>query len=198
LVSCGFGTAYEALLRLDVSGRDGLLVTGLGPVGLAAAMMGRAMGAGPVIGTDTSPGRRQLALDLGMVDHALAADAATLDAVLDLTAGQGCSATLDASGSAAARATALAATRTWGRCALVGEGGRLEVDVSPLLIHRQLTVHGSWVTSLGHMAQLLQDLVRWELRPERIVTHRFPLEEAEEAYAVAAAGATGKVCLVPA
>ncbi len=45
LVSCGFGTAYEGLLRLQVSGRDRLLVTGLGPVGLAAAMLGRAMGA---------------------------------------------------------------------------------------------------------------------------------------------------------
>ena len=54
LVSCGFGTAWEALLRLEVSGRDGLLVTGLGPVGLAAAMLGRALGAGPVYGVDPS------------------------------------------------------------------------------------------------------------------------------------------------
>src|SRR5699024_7198048 len=68
LVSCGFGTAYEALLRLQLGGRDQLLVTGLGPVGLAAAMMGRAMGATPVIGTDVSATRRQLALDLGVVD----------------------------------------------------------------------------------------------------------------------------------
>lgn len=37
LVSCGFGTAYEALLRLEASGQDRLLITGLGPVGLAAA-----------------------------------------------------------------------------------------------------------------------------------------------------------------
>ena len=44
LVSCGFGTAYEGLLRLELSGQDSLLVTGLGPVGLAAAMLGRALG----------------------------------------------------------------------------------------------------------------------------------------------------------
>lgn len=197
LVSCGFGTAYEALLRLTVSGRDQLLVTGLGPVGLAAAMMGRAMGAGPVIGTDVSAERRQLALELGVVDHALPADEHAVEAVRELTGGRGCSTTMDASGSGAARATALAATRTWGRCAFVGEGGRLEIDVSPLLIHPQITVHGSWVTSLGHMATLVEDLVRWGLRPERIVTHRYPLEQADEAYAVAAAGATGKVCIVP-
>ena len=34
-----------------------LLVTGLGPVGLAAAMLGRALGAGPIIGTDIAPER---------------------------------------------------------------------------------------------------------------------------------------------
>jgi threonine dehydrogenase-like Zn-dependent dehydrogenase len=55
--------------------RDRLLVTGLGPVGLAAAMLGRALGADEVIGGDTSPGRLELAQRLGLVDHALKSDA---------------------------------------------------------------------------------------------------------------------------
>ena len=37
LVACGFGTAYQVILRAGVSGRDRVLVAGLGPVGLAAA-----------------------------------------------------------------------------------------------------------------------------------------------------------------
>src|SRR2546430_1185798 len=44
-VSCGTGTAYGALKRIDVSGRDTLAVFGQGPVGLSATMLGRAMGA---------------------------------------------------------------------------------------------------------------------------------------------------------
>ena len=71
LVSCGFGTAYEGLLRLDVSGRDQLLITGLGPVGLAAGLMAKKMGVGLVVGTDLSPERAALATQLGAVDHAL-------------------------------------------------------------------------------------------------------------------------------
>jgi threonine dehydrogenase-like Zn-dependent dehydrogenase len=55
---------------------------------------------------------------------------------------------------------------------------------------------GSWVTSLRHMEDLLGHLVRWGLHPERIVTDRFPLAEAAQAYRVADAGAGGKVCLV--
>ena len=127
LVSCGFGTAYEALLRLDVSGRDTLLVTGLGPVGLAAAMLARAMGAGPVVGTDVSPERRGLALSLGLVDEAHAAD--DEDAVRGAVPG-GYSATLDASGHPAARHLALSAprrgagARSWARAATSGSTSR--------------------------------------------------------------------------
>src|SRR5947209_3124514 len=53
-VGCGFGTAYEALCRADVSGRDAVLVTGLGPVGLAAGLLAGAMGARLRIGLDVA------------------------------------------------------------------------------------------------------------------------------------------------
>src|SRR5918993_608088 len=59
-ISCGTGTAYGALKRLDVSGRDTLAVFGQGPVGLSATMLGRAMGA-RVIAVDVSPERLALA-----------------------------------------------------------------------------------------------------------------------------------------
>jgi threonine dehydrogenase-like Zn-dependent dehydrogenase len=196
LVSCGFGTAYQGLLRLQLSGQDRLLITGLGPVGLAAAMLGRALGAGPIIATDIAPERRQMAQDLGVVDHALAADESTGAAIADLTGGRGCEASIDCSGSGAARVVALENTRNWGRCAFVGEGGEITFPVSELLIHKQITLHGSWVTSLRHMEQLLERLVRWNLHPEQIVTHRYPLQQADEAYRVADRGAAGKVCIV--
>ena len=185
-VACGFGTAYEALLRGKVSGNDRLLVTGLGPVGLAVAMLGRAMGASEVVGTDPSADRRALATSLGLVDSAVA----------DLSDGPVFEVTVDASGSAAGRLAALKNTRDWGRCVFVGEGGRVEFDVSPLLIHKQISLHGSWVTSLRHMEDLLERLVRWKLRPSAVVTHQFGLAEAAEAYRVADAGASGKVAIV--
>jgi threonine dehydrogenase-like Zn-dependent dehydrogenase len=195
LVSCGFGTAYEALLRLDVSGRDSLLVTGLGPVGLAAAMLARAMGAGPVVGTDVSAERLTLALELGLVDTAVHADDRAGDRLDELTSGRGFSATVDCSGHPTARHLALSRTATWGRCAFVGEGGTVGFDVSPLLIHKQVTLHGSWVTSVGHMADLLGHLDRWRLHPETTVTDTFALDDAGAAYALADRGTAGKVVI---
>ncbi len=116
--------------------------------------------------------------------------------IRELTDGRGCEATIDCSGSAAGRLLALQSTRTWGRCAFVGEGGDITFPVSELLIHRQVSLYGSWVTSVRHMADLLEHLVRWRLNPERIVTDRFPLERADEAYRLAADGRSGKVCIV--
>ena len=196
LVSCGFGTAYEALQRVDLSGRDAVLVTGLGPVGLAVAMLARAMGAGPVVGTDVAAERMQVATDLGLVDHALSSDAETTARLADLTDGRGFPVAVDCSGNPAARHLALSSTATWGRCAFVGEGGEVGFDVSHLMIHKQITLFGSWVTSIGHMSDLLGHLSRWRIHPQDIVTDRFGLEDADEAYQLADRGTSGKVCIV--
>ena len=193
-MSCGFGTAYEGLLRLDVSGRDQLLVTGLGPVGLAAGLLAKAMGVGLVVGTDLSPERAALAVEVGAVDHALVGDEASR---LDELAPHGFTTSIDCSGSPQGRQLALERLRTWGRCAFVGEGSTVSFDVSPVLIHQQITLYGSWVTSLRHMEDLLGLLVQWDLHPEVIVTDRLGLDQAEHAYELADRGASGKVCLLP-
>ncbi len=191
-VACSVGTAYEALCRLGVSGRDVLLVTGLGPVGLSAGLLGRAMGA-RVVGVDVAQERRDLAIEKGACDDV----ATSAEEVRDLTHGHGAEKSVDCSGSPAGRVTAIDGTRRWGSVAMVGEGGRLDVDVSHQVIHRNLTILGSWVTSRWRTHELLERLVRWDLHPEVLVTHRFPLERVAEAYAVADSGVAGKVAVVP-
>ena len=51
-VACGFGTVYEAIEKIGVCGNDAVLVTGLGPVGLAALMLAKCMGANKLIGVE--------------------------------------------------------------------------------------------------------------------------------------------------
>lgn len=196
LCACGFGTAYEALRRMQVSGQDQLLITGLGPVGLAAAMLGKALGTRQIIGTDLSDARMKLAVELGLVNHAIKADVGALDKILSLTNGWGCEASIDCSGAAPARLLALQGTRDWGRCAYVGEGGSVEFEVSKHLIHKQITLFGSWVTSLKHLEELVEHIDRWKIHPEITSDVRLPLEKCPEAYETAAGGQTGKVCVV--
>jgi threonine dehydrogenase-like Zn-dependent dehydrogenase len=196
LIACGFGTAYEGLRRIAVDGADDLLVVGLGPVGLAAAMIGRGLGARRVVGVEPNADRRDWARGLELFDALLEPDGAG-DALAELTAGRGCSTAIDCSGSVHGRALAVDGIAEWGRISLVGEGGRLETEVSDALLHKQVTIHASWVTSLQAMQRLAHELVAWGARPERIVSDRFDLEEADAAYRLAAAGSRGKVVLIP-
>ena len=98
-------------------------------------------------------------------------------------------------GSADARHTCLELAREWGRVVFVGEGGNVSFAPSPLLIHKQLSLYGSWVCSLLQMEDLTALLVRWKLRPEVMVTHRFSLDQAKEAYELFDTGKQGRLRL---
>jgi threonine dehydrogenase-like Zn-dependent dehydrogenase len=195
-VACGFGTVYEGLEKIGISGNDAVLVTGLGPVGLAAAMLSRAMGAHQIIGIDLVPERLELAKDLGLCDVVLEAGPDNVQQVLELTGGMGVERAVECSAHHEARATAIKSTRKWGRAVLIGEGGALELQPSPDLIHDQKTVFGSWVTSIWRMEELVERIVRWGLHPADLVTHRFALEDASDAYSLMASGECGKVAVV--
>jgi threonine dehydrogenase-like Zn-dependent dehydrogenase len=64
-VACGFGTVYEGLEMIGISGDDAVLVVGLGPVGLAALMLAKAMGANKLIGVDVVEERLEVTQSSG-------------------------------------------------------------------------------------------------------------------------------------
>ena len=194
-VACGFGTVYEAIEKIEVNGNHAVLITGLGPVGLAAAAVCRKLGAQTIIGIDTVAERRDLAKSLGLCDFVLNAGADNVARVRELTRGFGVERALDCSADATARATAIRATRKWGKIAFVGEGGTVQFNPSQDLIHDQKTIYGSWVTSTWLMEEVVERLVRWNLHPADIITHRFGLEKAADAYALMASGKCGKVAV---
>ncbi len=195
-VACGFGTVYEGLEKIGVCGNDDVLVTGLGPVGLAALMLAKAMGANKLIGVDTNKERCQLARDLNLADEAYVSDEKILGKVMSATNGRGFERAVDCSGNTYARQLCVRATRKWGKIVLIGEGGTMELNPSPDLIHDQKTIYGSWVTSTWKMEELVERLVRWNIHPEVLVTHRFSLEKASEAFKLMAEGNCGKVAVV--
>src|SRR5947209_16512203 len=88
-VACGFGTVYEGLQKAGICGNDAVLITGLGPVGLATGALCRKMGAARIIGIDVVEQRMNLALDLGLCDEVLASGPDNVAEVRRLTNGQG-------------------------------------------------------------------------------------------------------------
>lgn len=195
-VACGFGTVYEGIERVGVSGNDAVLVTGLGPVGLATAMLCRALGSQLIIGIDVLPERLELARSLGLFEHVLPASRSNVDDVRALTGGAGVERAFDCSAHEEARITCIRAARKWGRICFMGEGGTSAFRPSEDIIHDQKAIFGSWVTTIWRMEELVERLVRWGVHPERLITHRFTLERAAEAYALMASGKCGKVAVV--
>ncbi len=192
-VSCGTGTAYGALRRMQLTGGSTLAVFGQGPVGLSATLLGAKMGA-RVIAVETNPERLALAKQFG-AEVAVHADDSE-KALKDLTRGEGVDLALDCTGIAAARVAAVRSAKTWGTVCFVGEGGEVTLDVSRDLLRKQLTVIGSWTFSAMGQAECARFIVDNRIALERIFTHRWKLEQADEAYRTFDTQSTGKGVIV--
>jgi threonine dehydrogenase-like Zn-dependent dehydrogenase len=190
-VACGTGTAYGALRRMRIAGGDTLAVFGQGPVGLSATVLGAAMGA-RVIAVETSPERMKLAEQFGADAVIDATKEDPVQALKELTRGAGVDLALDCTGVAAARRAAVRCVKTWGTACYVGEGGDVTLDVSPDLLRRQVTLIGSWTFSAMGMQECAEFIAKQRIPLERIFSHRWRLEQADEAYRTFDTQTTGK------
>src|SRR5213078_206123 len=190
-ISCGTGTAYGALKRLNLQGGEIIAIFGQGPVGLSATQLAVAMGA-RVIALDISPERRALAREFGANEVIDARSNNPVEAIRELTHGEGAHKTLDTSGAGEARAAAVRATRSWGTACYVGERGQVTLDVSPDLLRRQITLVGSWTFSTQGQADCAEFVADRKIDVEKLFTHRWRLDQAEEAYRLFDTQTSGK------
>ena len=194
-VACGTGTAFHAVKRLGISGVDTLAVFGQGPVGVSATMFGKAMGA-RVIAVDVIPERLSLSEELG-ADVVIDASKDDAESVIrDLTDGEGADATLDATGIPDVRINAVDSARYWGRVCFVGEGNTTKFDISAQIIHKQLAIYGSWTFSIAGLAEAANFVVNRNVPLKKLITHRYDLDQADEAYKLFDTGRTGKPVFV--
>jgi threonine dehydrogenase-like Zn-dependent dehydrogenase len=180
-ISCGTGTAYQALRRMNLTGCDTIAVIGQGPVGLSATQLAAAMGA-RIIALDVSSERLARAKDFGadaLIDPKTDDPVAAIKA---LTHGLGVDMALDTSGASQGRLTAIRGTRAWGTVCFVGEGGDVSLDVSPDMLRKQLTIMGSWTFSTIVQAECARFVADRKIAVEHLFTDRWQLSQADEAY----------------
>ena len=65
-------------------------------------------------------------------------------------------------------------------------------DISKDMIRRQLTIHASWTFSATGQEECARFIAARRLPLKRLLTHRFKLEQAEEAYRLFDTQTTGK------
>jgi threonine dehydrogenase-like Zn-dependent dehydrogenase len=196
MTACGFGTAYEAIMRLGVNPEDDVAVIGLGPVGLGGAAISKALGA-RVIGVDIVEERLKLAKTVAGVDETIdAAKENTVERIMQYTKGKGVEVAIDFSGSPSGRNNALDSAAYWGRVGFVGERNETTINPSRQLLRKQLTVIGSHIYSVVSMMKIPLFLRRHNIMLERMVTHRYPFDKAKEAFDTFATGKTGKCVFI--
>ncbi len=193
MACCGLGPTFGAMQLMAVDAFDTVLITGLGPVGLGGVIGARYRGA-RVIGVERHPYRAALARDLGAAAVINPQDPDAVRQVLDLTAGLGADKSIESSGTAPAKPFLVDATRRQGHIAFVGWEG--QVDAGQIVL-KGLTIHGAWHYNLYDAGRLLRIIADSGAQLDRLITHRFPLSQVQEAWELQLTGNCGKVVLHP-
>ena len=113
---------------------------------MAGTQFAKAMGA-RVIALDVNPQRLERAKEFGADEVVDPGSNDPVAAIKDLTHGRYADLALDTSSNPEARANAIRSTKVWGTMCFVGEGGDVKIDVSPMLLRRQMTLVASWTFS---------------------------------------------------
>lgn len=175
------GTQYHTQKRLNVSGAETLAVFGLGPMGAAAVLIGKARGA-RVIAVDVLDSRLELAKVLGADMTINSSEEDSVERLRELTRGIGVDAAIDCSGAPPAQNAALDAARAMGSVAFVGESSETTLNPSDQMIRKVLNVIGAWYFPLGEFEEIARFVVDNDVPVEKMISHRFSLDEAPEAF----------------
>jgi len=195
-ISCGTGTAYGAIKRMTMQGGTTLGVFGQGPVGLSATMLAATMGV-RVIAVDIADERLDRAKEFGADIVINSANDDPVTAIRDMTGG-GADYTLECTGVPEASASAVQSARTWGTVCFVGMGSvPAHYDVTNDIIKRQLTMLGSWTFSASGQRECAQYVAERNLPVDKLFTHTFKLDDADEAYKLFDTQTTGKAVILP-
>ena len=194
-ISCGTGTAWNGLNKMNINGKDTVVVFGQGPVGLSGTLSAKAMGA-RVIAVDVVPERLALARDVG-ADYVInPSETDPVQAIRDLTGGAGASASLETSGNPTARQQVLTCLSPFARCCYVGVGPPAEIDFSRDVIFKVITIFGSWTFSKSELIEIARFFVETKAPLDRHITHRYTLDQAIEAFQTFDGATTGKCVFV--
>lgn len=181
-ISCGTGTAFGALHRADLKAEETIAVIGQGPVGLSATQLAAAMGA-RVIAVDINEKRLEHARRFGaeVTLNPMKCDA--VEAIRDMTNGRGVELAVETSGAVPGRETAFRSLAIWGRLCLVAGGpGGLPVDNLSEIVTRQITIIGTWTFSNVGQAHCARFVAQRNIPVDEVFTHRWKLEQGNEAY----------------
>ena len=190
-----YGNAVHTALACDLVGAD-VLITGVGPIGLATIPIARQAGAKKIICSDVSPYRLDLARQFG-ADYVV--DVRTEDlcsAVNQATGGKGVEVLLEMSGSEVAINDAFKCLAHGGTASMLGIPSEpIRIDLATAIVFKGATVIGINGRKMFETWYQGQALLQSGLDLTPLITHRLPFERIGEGFELMKAGQCGKIII---
>jgi len=203
LTGCAVMTGVGAVMNTArVPPGASVLVVGAGGVGLNCVMGAALVGAHPIIVADLVDAKLETALDFGATHVVNARTRDMVEAVRELTNGEGVDYAFEAIGSPPAMGQAFRSLRRGGAATVVGIaplGTTMSVDAGEL-VYQEKTLRGSYYGSTRpqtDMPRLLELFRAGKLPIDRLISRRYPLEQVNEAYDALLAGEVARSVLIP-
>ncbi len=189
--------AVHAVKRAAVRLGECVVIAGAGAIGIMIAAVCKKLGAKTVIISDYSMPRLKMAQELGADFIVNAATEDLVEKVMELTKGKGAEKAFECVGKESTFSQLISCVKMNGLITDVGifEHPQINIDVSSL-VKRELRIQGAqgYCWDFDDAVQLLE-----ELPLEKIITHRFTLEQVQKAIDTASDPGSGaiKVCVIP-
>lgn len=190
-------TGFFGAERAEIKPGDNVAVIGAGPVGLMATMCAQLFGPAKTFVIDMVDSRLEVAQELGGIPIN-PASRHPIEAIESQTGGIGADSSIECVGLLPAIDTAIHCVRGGGTISMVGVPSAVQGDFPYMRMWlKSLTFRAGWCNVQAYMRPLLDLIAAGRLHPEKIISHRMKLDQAEEAYRMFAAREATKIVLTP-
>ena len=145
-----------------------------------------------IIAVDISKERLNLAQKAGAWKLVDASHGDSQSQIRDITNGLGVDSSIEAVGLSHTRIEAVESTRIFGKTCLVGEGGEVTYKPTEHIIHKHLTIFGSWTFSISGLEESANFTAKRNVPLDSLITYRSNIENAPKAYKRFSKGYAGK------
>ena len=189
-----FGNATHTALSFNLLAED-VLVTGAGPIGILAAAIAKFSGARHVVITDLNEYRLELARQFGVM-AVNTKETDPKEVMADLGIHEGFDVGMEMSGNPIALRQLIESMYNGGRIALLGLPNKNAVEL-PLntIIWNGLILKGIYGREMYETWYKMQAMVEAGFPLEKIITHRFPVQDYKQGFEAMCSGHSGKVIL---
>lgn len=183
IVPDAVATPYHALLtRGGLRPGESVAIFGMGGLGAHALLVARLLGASRVIAVVRRPEVADRARDFGATEAVVSGAGNPVRMIKELT-GAGVDLAADFTGTAAMIAAAAASVRMGGRAVVTGMTGEKIALMSSVHFARwELALLGAYTSTLEEARRVMALAGSGQLDLSRSVTHRFPLDQVNQAF----------------